>query len=341
MIRVVKIFLYRGFTPINNKIFKLDTTLNFDCYIQRFNGFAILVKSGTLLDAKILSKLAQKDLQVYVATNDYHAYKHYYHTHEDKKPQGITHALNLEEEIAHSLSISKALAQQQEVYEKLKLIYSTGTNLLNAWLLKKNEKLLPLEALETLAENLVEIMVKNKITLSTFNGFLDNTYSLPTHLVHVAFFSSLIASNCNLDLTDQKQLTLAAMLHDVGKTMLDDEVLEKPDTLTHAEYKIIQSHVDKSITLIKKAHVSNRVIINAIKQHHEKLDGSGYPSGIKEDRIGIFGRIIGICDIFDALITIKPYRGAYSTYNALYLINQDYQTKLDMKYVNILIQNMR
>jgi hypothetical protein len=114
MIRVVKIFLYRGFTPINNKIFKLDTTLNFDCYIQRFNGFAILVKSGTLLDAKILSKLAQKDLQVYVATNDYHAYKHYYHTHEDKKQQVITHALNLEEEIAHSLYISKALAQQQE-----------------------------------------------------------------------------------------------------------------------------------------------------------------------------------------------------------------------------------
>jgi len=82
--------------------------------------------------------------------------------------------------------------------------------------------------------------------------------------------------------------------------------------------------------------------LNAIKEHHERLDGSGYPRGIDSSRISPFGKIIAICDMFDALITIKPYRGAYSTYNALSLIrDESNNSRLDAHYIKLLIKHLR
>ncbi|MFB1009712.1 MAG: HD domain-containing phosphohydrolase, partial [Sulfurospirillum sp.] len=132
-----------------------------------------------------------------------------------------------------------------------------------------------------------------------------------------------------------------AMLHDVGKCELDESLLNKPDFLNEDEKRKIQTHSETSVYLVKRSGLKDRIVLNAIKQHHERLDGSGYPHGIDSSRISPFAKIIAICDMFDALITIKPYRGAYSTYNALSLMREEYKNRLDPDYIKLLIKHLR
>lgn len=341
--KVIKIFLNRGFTPINQSVFKLGTTIDFNCYIKRFNGFVILIEKGTLLDEKIHQKITNSTLQIYVENKSYKNYKNYSLQHDNPNKSASEQAknFNLDDEIEQCKTIKKMLLAQPNTNEKLKTIYTSGKNLLDAWILKKEEKFIPLEALDTLVENLVEIVNKENATLSNFNDFLDETYSLAAHLVKVSFFTAIVASDIGLDLSDQKHVALAAILHDVGKCDLDESLLEKPDLLTEAEYKLIKEHSEASVKLAKRSGLKDRKMLNAIREHHERLDGSGYPRALTAKRIGQFGKIVAVCDVFDALITEKPYRGAYNTFNASALLRDEYKNKLDSDYIHILIKNLK
>ncbi len=341
--RVIKIFLNQGYTPINQTLFKLDTTIDFDCYIKRFNGFAIFIERGTFLNEKIHTILTNTHLQIYIENKSYAQFKAYQIKHNLSPQTSLEEdeVLSLEMAILHCEEIQKILSTQSNTYEKLKTIYTQGKNLLNAWIVHKDEKTIPFIALMHLVDKLIQIINKERITLSHFNGFLDDTYSLATHLVKVSFFASIVAREIQLDLRDQENIALAAILHDIGKCDIDETLLEKPDLLSVSEFKMVQTHVDASVTFVKKSGLKNRVILNAIKEHHERLDGSGYPRKLKEPLLSQFGKIIAVCDVFDALITQKPYRAAYSTFNASSLLREEYKGKLDMSCINSLIKNLR
>lgn len=336
----MKIFLKSGFIPVDKSVFKVGLKIDFNCYIQRFNGYAIIIEAGTVLDEKLHKIITRKNLQIFVEQANYDDYKEYAKENKDFNVIALA-ALVLDQEIKKSLEIEQPLSQETLASEKLKLIYNQGKNLINAWLLEKENRQIPIKAFDCLAENIVMIIYDNKVTLSGLNQFLDGKYSLASHLLNVAFFSSLLANEIDLDLEDKRKLVLSALLHDIGKIGIDETLIDKPDYLTEDEFETIKKHAVESILLIKRAGVKDRLIIESIRHHHERLDGSGYPEGIKEKRISQFGQIVGICDVFDALITIKPYRGAYSTYNALTLIGKEYKNKLNMKYVNIFIKLLK
>jgi len=338
--RVVKIFLKSGYIPVDKSVFKVGLKINFNCYIQRFNGYAIIIDAGTVLDEKLHKIVTRDNLQIFIEHANYDDYKEYVQVNKNADVVEID-ALVLDQEIKKTLEIEQLLSQETLVSEKLKHIYFQGKNLINSWLLEKENRQVPIKAFDCLAENITMIVYENKITLSSLNLFLDGKYSLATHLLNVALFTSLLANQIDLDLEDKKKLVLSALLHDIGKIGVDENLLEKPDHLTEDEFDLIKKHAVESILLIKRAGLKDRLIIESIRHHHERLDGSGYPEGIKEKRISQFGQIVGICDVFDALITTKPYRGAYSTYNALTVIGKEYKNKLNMKYVNKFIKLLK
>lgn len=344
MSKVVKIFLNQGFIPIDNTVFRRETVLDFDCYIQRFNGFVILIESGTFLNEEIYQKLIKPNLQIYVEKKSYPQYKVYHDesllcTTSDLLEENLSISFN--EVVKKCIDIHKSVSHKNEIHEKLEVIYTDAKLLFNTWLHEKEEKYIPIEAVDILVEELVHVVNQERITLSKFNDFLDEKDSLAAHLVKVAFFASIIGSQIGIDMSDQKKLVLGAILHDIGKSEIDDEVLQKPDFLDENETKQIQMHVEVSVNLVKHSGLKDRIVLNAIKDHHERLDGSGYPRGIEGFRISSFAKIIAICDMFDALITIKPYRGAYSTYNALSLMRKESSNKLDMDYIKLLIKHLR
>lgn len=341
--RIVQLSFKNGFTPVDKNVFKLGTTINFDCYIERFNGLAVMVEKETLLDEKIYTQIINNDLQIFIKTDQYANYKDYNleFNASNSSDSNISTTLNLDEETVHCYHLGETLTHISDASEKLKVIYLHAKNLLNAWIVKKNERSIPLDAFNKIVESLIYIIKTEKITLSKFKDFLDAEYSLASHLIKVSFFAALIGSHIkHLITSDLHKLTLAALMHDIGMSSVDPNLLDKPDLLTKDELNTIKKHTEITIKLLMENDLKDRAILNAIKEHHEKLDGSGYPYGLMELRISEFGKILAVCDVFDALITIKPYRGAYSTMNALRVIQNDYKNKLDMQYVTILIKHL-
>lgn len=342
MAKVMKIFLNQGFTPIDQKVFKRGTYLNFDCYIKRFNGFVILIESGTFLDESTYKKITDNKLQVYVEMKNHNKYKNYaLENSSDIDMSSSMQMFDFDAEVERCRLLQATLLEIENTNEKLKTIYINGKKILDVWIFKNKEKKIPFDALESLADNLIAIVNKERITLSNFNNFLDRECSLSAHLIKVAFFASIIGAQIKIDLLEQRKLLLVALMYDMGKCLLDEKLLNKQDRLSEVEFKMIQTHADASVQLVRKSGFKDRVVLNAIREHHERLDGSGYPGCLVDNRISQFGKIVAVCDVFDALITEKPYRKAYTTFDALRLIRSEYKNKLDMGYVNILIKHLK
>lgn len=118
-----------------------------------------------------------------------------------------------------------------------------------------------------------------------------------------------------------KILRQAAILHDIGKVGIPPDILRKEDVLSAGERYAMELHPEFSVKiLITSRYFNNHV--NAIRDHHERLDGSGYPRGLKGDQISFFAQIIAVCDVFDAMSTNRPYRNALSYKEALREIAQ-------------------
>ncbi|QVK16841.1 HD domain-containing protein [Mycoplasmatota bacterium] len=110
-------------------------------------------------------------------------------------------------------------------------------------------------------------------------------------------------------------LAIAALFHDLGKIYVDDKILKKPAKLTTEEYENIKHHPENSAKYVKNIKYID--VSDIVMQHHERIDGSGYPKGLKGDEICIEAKIIAVADTFDAMTTDRPYRKALSAKRAI------------------------
>lgn len=113
-----------------------------------------------------------------------------------------------------------------------------------------------------------------------------------------------------LRLSDQKEeITLGALLHDVGNLLIPKGILQKAKILTAEEMILIRQHCDLGVSMAKE-YISDQTGIDIIRQHHERLDGSGYPQGLKNEQIPIHSKIVIVADIIDAITSYRPSRPA-------------------------------
>jgi PAS domain S-box-containing protein/putative nucleotidyltransferase with HDIG domain len=127
------------------------------------------------------------------------------------------------------------------------------------------------------------------------------------HQRRVADLARAIAMEMELDSKSADGLSLAAMIHDVGKIAIPSEILNKPGPLTNCEWGLIKNHVRLGYDLLKDMEFPWPVA-EIIYQHHERLDGSGYPRGLKEGEIRIEARILAVADVVEAMSSLRPYR---------------------------------
>ncbi|HJV24193.1 MAG TPA: HD domain-containing phosphohydrolase [Aromatoleum sp.] len=129
------------------------------------------------------------------------------------------------------------------------------------------------------------------------------------HIQRMAYYSRLIARVLGLPATDQETLFIAAPMHDVGKIAIPDAILLKPGRLTEAEFEIMKMHARHGYDLLCDSNAPVlRVGAEVAHTHHEKYDGSGYPRKLAGEDIPIFGRIVAVADVFDALTSARPYK---------------------------------
>ncbi len=137
------------------------------------------------------------------------------------------------------------------------------------------------------------------------------------HHVAVGAIAGLLGRWMKLERQELQQLITAALLHDVGKMLIPAEVLQKPGKLTEQEYDLMKKHTIFGYELLKgTVGVNHRQALAAL-QHHERLDGSGYPFGVGGDKIDSFSRIVAVADSFHAMISNRAYREPMSIYEAL------------------------
>ena len=131
------------------------------------------------------------------------------------------------------------------------------------------------------------------------------------HSVRVAELASLAARSLSLPARSIEDIETAALLHDVGKIdAIYSDILQKKGSLSHEELEIIKSHVEKGVELLTSLSSFRSEVISAVRHHHERFDGSGYPDGLAGNQIPLGARIIKICDAVDAMLSDRPYRKA-------------------------------
>ena len=157
------------------------------------------------------------------------------------------------------------------------------------------------------------------------------------HTKRVAEYSRLLATKLGLAQRDIELISAAAPLHDIGKLGIPDEILFKPGKLTTKEFEAMQNHPAIGYSMLSH---SERDMLKAgaviAHQHHEKWDGSGYPWGLKGEDIHIYGRIVALSDVFDALLSERPYKAAWSLEETMAWIKEQSGRHFDPKLVDIL-----
>jgi len=148
------------------------------------------------------------------------------------------------------------------------------------------------------------------------------------HQKRVATLSLAIAREIGFNQKQLDTIRIAAILHDIGKINLPSELLSKPGKLAECEYNLIKIHPEAGYQILKKIDFSDE-IANIVLQHHESLDGSGYPNGLKGDDICIEARILHIADVVEAISANRPYRPSKGIDAALEEIENDVAGRYD------------
>lgn len=164
--------------------------------------------------------------------------------------------------------------------------------------------------------------------------------SIYRHGVNVAALSLILGKWIGLDDKQLNLLTYASILHDFGKTKIDNSIINKVDKLTLNEINKLRTHPIIGYQLINKINFLDKSVANSILMHHEREDGSGYPLRLKADKIHPFAKIIAIADTFDAINSNRSYRSRKKPFEALQIIKEDSIGKLDYNYCTIFLNHM-
>ena len=190
----------------------------------------------------------------------------------------------------------------------------------------------------TIKKDRYELLKSNIYTiLALGNAIAERDNNTDEHNYRVTYFSLCLGEAMNLNRHSLRTLVKGAFLHDVGKIGVCDNILLKTSRLSNEEYEDMKTHVQKGVCIVNDIPWLQDSK-DVIRFHHERYDGSGYPLGIKGNQIPIVARIFSIVDVFDALISKRPYKDAMSYDDAIKVIrkqNQQFDPQVFASFLKI------
>ncbi len=172
--------------------------------------------------------------------------------------------------------------------------------------------------------------------LQSMRDYDDATF---IHSLNVSIICNAFGTWLGLSQKENDILTLAGLLHDVGKLKIPDTIIKKPGSLTEAEFAMVKLHPRRGYAILKNLPVDPR-IRNAALMHHERCDGSGYPSGLKADQIDDMAKIIAIADIYDAMTSARVYRGPLCPFDVISVFENEGYQRFDPHYQMVFLNNI-
>lgn len=188
--------------------------------------------------------------------------------------------------------------------------------------------------------SLLEEILNHPKTLFSLSA-LDNTdESTLNHSVNTTIYAVCLGMELQYGTRELMELAEGALLHDLGKVLIDKKVLLKPAKLTKEEFEEVKQHSSKGYDMLKKMPNMSERSRQISLYHHERIDGSGYPFGMKGDEIPQFAKLVAIVDVYEALTSERCYHKAMSPYQALEILSEEAVTKMDMELTAKFMQNV-
>lgn len=248
-------------------------------------------------------------------------------------------------------SLNRFRIEQVEIFDQKKKVNVTDnqftdtynnfsdrtSDLLNEY--KVGKKLMVKEIGNEVDKVMPEIMNNTTIVNQLKQMDREDNYTYK-HSVNVCMLSMMLGKWLGIKENQLKELGVAAFLHDVGKLDVPEEILNKPGRLDGREMMLMRKHtVYAHDALSKNLHVNNR-ILKGIAHHHEKIDGSGYPYGLKGNKINLYSRIISVVDIFDAMTSERVYKDKVSPFKVAEILHNESYSTLDPKVTLTFLTNL-
>jgi|UPI0004AF7D28 HD-GYP domain len=238
------------------------------------------------------------------------------------------------QEIMSSFEKAEARKQTQKLYAEAKTLQ---TKLLAS--LKKGE-VVDIAPLEEMADELVDSIFTNPDAMIYLSRIRDKDTYLMEHSLNVGMLLANFGRYLKLSRQMIKELLVGGLLHDTGKVMIPDEVLHKPGRLTPEEFDIMKTHVEYGIQILDKAEGITKTMRTVLANHHERLDGLGYPRGLQGLELCLVSRMSTIVDVYDALTADRCYKKGMQATQAFRILLQGSGTQFDELLVSKFIKCM-
>ena len=174
--------------------------------------------------------------------------------------------------------------------------------------------------ISTIVDELLNAISNNKELLMILSDAYIYDEYLYQHSFQVTMYSIAIAKELGYSYEDQRLIGIGALLHDVGKLVIPQEIIKKPGKLTEEEFEEVKLHTSYGFDILRNLHSVSLLVAHCAFQHHERLDGSGYPRALKGGEIHPYAKIIGVADVFDAITSNRVYRSKMLPSEALSII---------------------
>lgn len=191
-----------------------------------------------------------------------------------------------------------------------------------------------LKIMKQITRNILDSLLVNRTNIVQMNDircYDDYTFA---HSVNVCILSTMLAISCQYSTRKLREISLGALLHDVGKIKIPHKILNKPASLSDEEFAVIKKHSEYGFDILRQSHDMSIVPMHIAFQHHEKFNGTGYPRGLKGTEIHEYARIVAIADVYDALTSDRPYKNACAPYEAYKIMVQSSNLQFD----NVLLE---
>jgi putative nucleotidyltransferase with HDIG domain len=290
----------------------LGEKCNFDVYLKIGENFVLFASKDLPIGSDHIKRI-QKDqiISIYIKTGEERAYKEY-----------------LSQNMSR-LAASEGIQRD----EKSRLMYDSAMSAMTT-LFDKPDTPESIIAAKDVTDAIMGNILEDDHAFASLVKVTSYDYYTYTHSINVIVYSLGFGKRLGLSFDELQILGHGAALHDIGKSKIPPEVLNKPGRLTEEEFEIIKSHPKKGVEILEALGETDARVLDAVNFHHEKIDGSGYPKGIKGDLIPLSARIVAIVDVFDALNSKRVYKDAMGTFETLKFMKENMSAHIDMKLLN-------
>ena len=302
------------YIPVTLNAIRVDTSVGCDLYIQNHINKEIqyvLYCSGTsIVKSDKIEELHE------------HQIKKLFIRKEDKK----IYLKYVESSLKHIINDDRV-----NIKEKAQIVYDVAKNIV-VDLFEDPRSGEQVERSKDWVSNTIDFIIKSKDSFSGMMSMISYDYYTYTHSVNVAVLGLLFAKYLGFDGSEMQSFGTGMLLHDVGKTQIDPDIINKKERLNDEEFAKVKMHVDLGADIIKQTGCVDSASFIPIMQHHERHNGKGYPNGLRGDAIHKYGKIAGIIDTYDALTTKRSYADAKKPFSALKIMYDEMKGGFDEKY---------